>query len=213
MSLGKANLSKIQLGNDATASNNFLLKIPASPNGTVVLANGNDGSETDLIAFNSTGNIVMNNGKGIDFSATANSSGTMTSELLNDYEEGTWTPSIDSSGGGAATGLTSSGSYTKIGNRVFVEGTATWTGHTGSGNFRVGGLPFTVASGVAHYGGMRVLDTTNISATAGYIAVIQAAQGTSQAFGNQVPVGGGSTLALPLDTAGTIYFNFDYQAA
>ena len=34
-------------------------------------------------------NIVMNSGYGIDFSATA---GTGTSELFNDYEEGTWTP-------------------------------------------------------------------------------------------------------------------------
>jgi len=37
-------------------------------------------------------NLVFSSGKGIDFSATANSSGTMTSELFNDYEEGTWTP-------------------------------------------------------------------------------------------------------------------------
>ena len=42
-----------------------------------------------------TGNVVMStSGKGIDFSATASGSGTMTSELLNDYEEGTWTPSV-----------------------------------------------------------------------------------------------------------------------
>jgi hypothetical protein len=34
-----------------------------------------------------------------DFSATSNSSGTMTSELLADYEEGTWTPGISFGGG------------------------------------------------------------------------------------------------------------------
>jgi hypothetical protein len=39
------------------------------------------------------GNLVFSTaGTGIDFSATSNSSGTMTSELLSDYEEGTWTP-------------------------------------------------------------------------------------------------------------------------
>ena len=39
------------------------------------------------------GNLVIGtSGKGIDFSATANSSGTMTSELLSDYEEGTFSP-------------------------------------------------------------------------------------------------------------------------
>jgi hypothetical protein len=35
------------------------------------------------------GNVVLADGKGIDFSATA---GTGTSELFDDYEEGTWTP-------------------------------------------------------------------------------------------------------------------------
>ena len=34
------------------------------------------------------GNLIVSNGKGIDFSATA---GTGTSELFDDYEEGTWT--------------------------------------------------------------------------------------------------------------------------
>ena len=36
-----------------------------------------------------TDNLAFANGKGIDFSATP---GTGTSELLNDYEEGTWSP-------------------------------------------------------------------------------------------------------------------------
>jgi hypothetical protein len=47
-----------------------------------------------------TGNLVIGTaGKGISFSATASGSGTMTSELLADYEEGTWTP-VDGSGAG-----------------------------------------------------------------------------------------------------------------
>jgi filamentous hemagglutinin family protein len=51
-------------------------------------------------AITANGNIVMANGKGIDFSATA---GTGTSELFNDYEEGTWTPTL--------VGNTSAGTY------------------------------------------------------------------------------------------------------
>ena len=42
----------------------------------------------------SDGNLVLASGHGIDFSATSNSSGSMTSELLDNYEEGTWTPTI-----------------------------------------------------------------------------------------------------------------------
>ena len=43
--------------------------------------------------FNSSGNLVLASGSGIDFSANSNASG-MTSEVLDDYEEGTWTPTI-----------------------------------------------------------------------------------------------------------------------
>jgi len=62
------------------------------------------------------GNIVMANGKGIDFSAT---SGTGTSELFDDYEEGTYTVSLhDSSSGGNASSTTTTGYYTKVGRVV-----------------------------------------------------------------------------------------------
>lgn len=65
-----------------------------------------------------SGNLVIGTaGKGIDFSATANSSGTMSSELLADYEEGTWTPSI----GGNATYSVQQGSYVKIGKMVYIN--------------------------------------------------------------------------------------------
>jgi hypothetical protein len=75
------------------------------------------GRFTDVTA--TTGNVVIGtSGQGIDFSATP---GTGTSELLADYEEGTWTPN-------QGIGLTvvgtfsSSGKYTKIGRQVTVNG-------------------------------------------------------------------------------------------
>ena len=62
--------------------------------------------------------IIGTSGKGIDFSATA---GTGTSELLADYEEGTWTP--DQGPGLTVVGaFSSSGVYTKIGRTVTVRG-------------------------------------------------------------------------------------------
>ena len=50
----------------------------------------------------SDGNLVVASGHGVDFSAADDASG-MTSELLDDYEEGTWTPVI-LSGGSAMSG-------------------------------------------------------------------------------------------------------------
>jgi len=67
----------------------------------------------------STGNLIIGtSGKGIDFSATSHAAG-MTSELLADYEEGTWTIA-DSSGAGLVLTVTNA-TYTKIGRTVFVQ--------------------------------------------------------------------------------------------
>jgi hypothetical protein len=64
----------------------------------------------------STGNLVIGtSGKGIDFSITSHPAG-MTSELLADYEEGTWTPT-DASGAGLSF-TTGTSYYTKVGRLV-----------------------------------------------------------------------------------------------
>lgn len=69
----------------------------------------------------STGNLVIGTSdKGIDFSVTANSSGTMTSELLNDYEEGTWTATLTAGTTAPTTPITVTSKYTKIGRQVTV---------------------------------------------------------------------------------------------
>ena len=68
------------------------------------------------------GNLIIGTGgKGIDFSADPSAPG-MTSELLDDYEEGTWTPVVAESalGGIVATG-TFTGTFTKIGRMVTVN--------------------------------------------------------------------------------------------
>ena len=81
----------------------------------------------DALVVNGLGNVTVGvgnlvigtSGKGIDFSATSDGSGTMTSEVLDDYEEGTWTPTINGySGGSTQTYSTQIGNYTKIGNTV-----------------------------------------------------------------------------------------------
>ena len=69
------------------------------------------------------GNLIIGtSGKGIDFSATSHPAG-MTSELLADYEEGTWTVALTAETSGTITVLASNntGSYTKIGNKVFIQ--------------------------------------------------------------------------------------------
>ena len=91
------------------------------------------------------GNLVIaTSGKGIDFSATP---GTGTSELLNDYEEGTWTPVVADAqtGGNVAASATTSGTYTKIGNVVtvcFQTTSINKTGMTAGNAVWIRGFPF-----------------------------------------------------------------------
>ena len=66
-----------------------------------------------------SGNLVIGTaGKGIDFSADPSAAG-MTSELFDDYEEGTWTVALfDAFSAGNQSATTGTGYYTKIGRQV-----------------------------------------------------------------------------------------------
>ena len=98
-----------------------------------------------------SGNWKPISGGGIDFSATSDASG-VTSELLDDYEEGLFTPSLTTNGGsGGVGGYGSRGaSYTKVGRKVTCFGRLTITNKgTLSGSIAIGNLPFTVADTVS----------------------------------------------------------------
>ena len=89
----------------------------------------------------SDGDIILADGHGISFAATANSSGTMESEILDDYEEGEWTPSINPS---SVSYNWQTGKYTKIGNVVHIWFDIKWSSASGiPSNGSIGGLPFT----------------------------------------------------------------------
>jgi len=102
-----------------------------------------------------SGNVMPASGFGIDFAAT---SGTGTSELLADYEEGTWTPLMSANGGGSDnwTSTTATGRYTKIGRLVSVQCTYTYTAkQSTTGDYAwMTGLPFTpgITSGYFYVG-------------------------------------------------------------
>ena len=90
-----------------------------------------------------SGNVIPASGFGIDFAAT---SGTGTSELLADYEEGTWTPSLQSDSGTITNG-TNYGFYTKVGRQVTVTIEATASSVSSpTGDLYVFTLPFTKSS-------------------------------------------------------------------
>jgi hypothetical protein len=148
----------------------------------------------------STGNLVIGtSGKGIDFSATP---GTGTSELLADYEEGTFTPVIKGfTTPGTGTYTTQTGLYTKIGNVVYFAINLTQTNHTGTGVMLVDGLPFAIVGTTKVF--TAAVRTANLSLTA--LNVIQTYlagtfSGTTAFDLEQIPVGGGAVANIPMDT-------------
>ena len=124
------------------------------------------------------GNLVIGTGgHGIDFSASGGPQGSGT-ELLNDYEVGTFTPVLQgSSGSGTATHNHQSGNYVKIGRNctiffnIYTTNTASW-----SGNLRIAGLPFTVGSSIEAVAAAqwnRLPDSGSGSSTQSVFAILQ----------------------------------------
>ena len=99
---------------------------------------------TNKLTINSSGNLVLNSGSGIDFSATSDAGG-MQSELLADYEEGRYSPTLYRSSSNV-TYLRNYGRYIRVGNMCFVWFDIQTSGNnsSGSGTWKVS-LPFTFA--------------------------------------------------------------------
>ena len=90
------------------------------------------------------GDIRMASGHGIDFALTSDGT-TMSSELLNDYEIGTFTPVlIGSSSNPTTNGAQAQAKYVKVGSTVHVTARLYWSSISGgSGDLQVAGFPFT----------------------------------------------------------------------
>lgn len=101
-----------------------------------------DGATDDLV-FKSEGAGGTDRIRFLDNGGICFGSDTATANALDDYEEGTWTPT-DASGGGISVSA-SSNRYTKIGRMVFACGRMQF-GSSGNGNTAKITLPFTPTS-------------------------------------------------------------------
>lgn len=99
------------------------------------------------------GNIIQGTAsKGFNFTANTGAAG-KTSQLLNWYEEGTWTPTVTAGSGTITTVSGASGKYTRIGRAVSINCTfVITTNGTGASYLIVDGLPFTVSNAVPSTG-------------------------------------------------------------
>ena len=161
-----------------SGTNNFSIGVNQTQPQFVIKAGA--GMDSPDVSVNTSGDLTVHNGnlkintagKGIDFSATSDGSGTTTSELLDDYEYGTFTPILSDAvtGGNTATG-TFYGTYTKIGRQVIIGiglNDITTSGMTAGNVVYIQGLPFTcgasqVSPGVCNFYNVDIGDNNAIA--------------------------------------------------
>ena len=147
-------MSSIKLESNASGTGIFTIASPNSntnrtltlpdATGTIITTAGGAAISGTTGAFTTTvgvgGATPAASGAGITFPATASASSD--ANTLDDYEEGTWTPSL----GGNTTYSVQSGNYVKIGKVVTINFSITVTSiGTGSVN-TISGLPFSSAT-------------------------------------------------------------------
>ena len=117
--------------------------------GRLVFSTSADGAAvpTERLRITSDGTIKLASGSpGIDFSQIQTNASGMTTETLDSYEEGSWTPTVTVEGQSAATTDKQNGRYIKIGSKVtvwaYVQLNGTPTGRGVNNAWQHGGLPF-----------------------------------------------------------------------
>lgn len=136
-------------------------EIPTIPSGATITNNGSSSGFNQFANWSeSSGNLLPGNASygiylGVNSATAAN--------LLNDYEEGTWTPTFSNYGG---TDQVASGEYTKIGELVVAGGRIGTDGSSDSSVVAIAGLPFTISNSPAINGhGGLLINYTNSSST------------------------------------------------
>ena len=131
--------------------------ISSGTTGTILFETANGGSIVErgrvdpagrflagLTSANTSG-AKLQTSDGLTFPATQVASADP--NTLDDYEEGTWTPTIvGTTTAGTATYVTQNAAYTKVGRVVTISFYLNYSGGTGTGNLRINGLPFTAAA-------------------------------------------------------------------
>lgn len=130
--------------------------------------------------------------------------------VLDYYQEGTFTPVVaGTSTAGAGTYTLQQGSYTRVGNIVFFELWAAWSAHTGTGNIRITGLPYTNPAS-APIVPLTVYSVSGIAYT-GYLSAYVEQNATTLVVRQVSTAGTGSGVSLP--SAGSVVIAGSYIVA
>jgi hypothetical protein len=167
----------------------------------------------DRFVFDTNFNLVVSTAaKGINFTANTPAAG-MTSQLLNWYEEGTWTPVLNrSSTAPSVTYTTQTGTYTRKGREVTLKGNLVWTANSGgTGYFTITGQPFVASATGLNSGVVGLLDgfTYPVGTTQITVAIVSGGNFISfYTFGSAV----GGSIVSTVASAGEVDICITYFA-
>lgn len=140
--------------------------------------------------------------------------GTGNANQLDDYENGTWTATLQGSTTNPTTAVTITGSYTKVGAIVTAHGTFGNVSTVGaSGGVRIAGLPFT-ASGTQACGNVMTHTRYSLDSNARNISPYIGGFGTTISFYQSRNTSGWSEITHSAgSSAGYLYFSVTYRTA
>ena len=188
--------------NDAFNSTQSWLNVTRSAGARTVDNIALNTGTTERLRVTSDGYVRLSaSSPGIQFNGD-----TALANALDDYEEGTFTPSIvGTSTAGTATYGTNGqqGRYTKIGNRVFFDLYLAWSAHTGTGDLQINGMPFTVQN-TTNLNRTYSTIFSSLTLTAGSIGAAFSSPNTTTIALRQLPTGGGAVATIPMDTSAQI---------
>ena len=128
--------------------------------------------------------------------------------MLDDYREGSFTPTIiGTTTEGVGTYTTRTGTFTKIGRRVFYDLFVEWSTHDGTGAMRITGLPYTSGNACCTTWHRNLTLAANNVLLANHLII----NNLLVISLSQVPIGGGSPQsAVFMDTTGGIMISGTY---
>ena len=173
---------------------------------------------TARVKIASDGAVQLLSSTGIDFSGIQTNASGMTSEILDSYEEGTWTPVYE---GSTTAGTYTYGSrfanYTKIGNTVHLQCSINniTTTSAGTGSARITGLPFTAKGNTGTYQGPMRLSRFNVADDAVTIQVSLNGNSSTATLTETRDGQSAASVAVTdrMDNNSDVYFNITYFVA
>ena len=150
---------------------------------------------------------LHSNSSGIQFN-----SDTADTNALDDYEEGSWTPTFEgTTTTGTVTYQARNGKYVKIGKLVTWEMYISYNNGNGAGYVHITGLPFTTASN-STYPAVNIGYVHNYTLRSDHILTGLHANDANYLYFYERPNGGGSNVQINYDGSGSLIMSGHYEA-